>query len=57
VGGVIVDDEMQVEIGLSPFVDGLEEAEEVAMPVAEHAFTDDGAVKHVESRIVVPLRL
>jgi hypothetical protein len=33
VGGIIVDDEMQVEIGLGP-VDGLEEAEEFAMPVA-----------------------
>ena len=38
VGGIIVDDEMQVEIGQSPFVDGLEEAEELAMPVAGHAF-------------------
>src|SRR5271163_3373447 len=50
VGGVIVDDEMQVEIRLCPFVDGLEEAQELAMPVAGHAFADDGAVEHVESR-------
>src|SRR5258705_13646233 len=35
VGGIIVDDEMQVEIGQSPFVDGLEKAEELAMPVAD----------------------
>ena len=42
--------EMQVEIGQRPFVDGLEEAEELAMPVARHAFADDGAVEHVESR-------
>ena len=49
-GGIIVDDEMQVEIGQRPFVDGLEEAEELAMPVARHAFADDGAVEHVESR-------
>src|ERR1700750_588848 len=38
VSGVIVDDEMQVEIRLCPFVDGLEEAQELAMPVAGHAF-------------------
>ena len=50
VGGVIVDDEMQVEIRLCPFVDGLEEAQELAMPVAGHAFADNGAVEHVESR-------
>src|SRR5271154_3230028 len=50
VGGIIVDDEMQVEIGRCPFVDGVEEAEELAMPVAGHAFADDGAVEHVESR-------
>jgi hypothetical protein len=50
VGGIIVDDEMQVEIGRRPFVDGLEEAEELAMPVARHACADDGAVEHVESR-------
>ena len=59
VGGIIVDDEMQVEIGQSPFVDGLEKAEELAMPVAGHALADDCAVEHVESRkqVVVPLRL
>src|SRR5260221_11186321 len=34
VGGIIVDDEMQFEIGLGTFVDGLEAAEELAMPVA-----------------------
>src|SRR6266404_5227719 len=50
VGGIIVDDEMQVEIGQSPFVDGLEKAEELAMPVAGHALADDCAVEHVESR-------
>ena len=41
VGGIIVDDEMQVEIGQRALVDGLEEAEEFAMPVAGHAFADD----------------
>lgn len=49
-GGIIVDDEMQVEMGQRAFIDGLEEAEEFAMPVARHAFADDGAVEHVESR-------
>src|SRR3979490_1133839 len=50
VGGIIVDDEMQVEIGQRAFIDGLEEAEELAMPVARHAFADEGAIEHVESR-------
>lgn len=50
VGGIVVDDEMQVEMGQRPLVDGLEEAEELAMPVAGHALADDGAVEHVESR-------
>ena len=50
VGGIIIDDQMQVEIGQRPLVDGLEKAEELAMPVAGHAFADDGAVEHVERR-------
>src|SRR4029077_18187864 len=41
---------VQVEIGQRPLVDGLEKAEELAMPVAGHAFADDGAVEHVERR-------
>ena len=48
VGSIIIDDQMQVEIGQRPLVDGLEKAEELAMPVAGHAFADDGAVEHVE---------
>src|SRR5258708_23344139 len=50
VGGIIVDDEMQVEIGQRALVDGLEKAEELAMAVARHVFADDGAVEHVERR-------
>ena len=59
VGGIIVDDEMQVEMGRRPFVDGLEEAEELAMPVAGHALPDDGTVGMLSAanRVVVPLRL
>ena len=34
----------------SPRSRRLSEAEELAMPVARHAFADDGAVEHVESR-------
>ena len=48
VRAIIVDDEVQIEIGRRPFVDGLEEAEELAMPVARHALADDGAIEHVE---------
>ena len=49
-GGIIADNEMQVEIGGCPFVDGVEEAEELAMTAPGHAFADDGAVEHVENR-------
>src|SRR3974390_2801133 len=48
VGGIIVDDEMQVEMRWRALVDGLEEAEKLAMAVAGHTFADDGAVEHVE---------
>ena len=50
VGGIIVDDEMQVEMRRRALIDGLKEAEELAMAVAGHAFADDGAVEHVECR-------
>jgi hypothetical protein len=48
VGGIIVDDEMQVEMRRRALVDGLEEAEELTMAVAGHTFADDGAVEHVD---------
>jgi hypothetical protein len=37
-------------LGDVPFVDGVEEAEELAMTAPGHAFADDGAVEHVENR-------
>ena len=59
VGGIIIDDQMQVENGQRPLVDGLEKAEELAMPVAGHAFamTVPSSMLSAANRVVVPLRL
>jgi hypothetical protein len=46
-GAIFVDDEMQLEIGLPAFVDGPEEAQQLAMPVAGRSFAGDGSVEHV----------
>src|SRR4029077_5039871 len=48
VGGIVVDDQMQIEIGRGLPVDGFEEAQEFAMAMAGHALADDATVKHVE---------
>src|ERR1700730_4011105 len=59
VGGIIVDDEMQIEIGRCPFVDGVEEAEEFAMPVGgmHSPMTVPSSMLSAANRVVVPLRL
>src|SRR3954468_3869839 len=60
VGGIIVGDEMQVEIGRCPFVDGAEEAEEFAMPVTggmHSPMTVPSSMLRAANRVVVPLRL
>jgi hypothetical protein len=58
VGGVVVDDQMQVEIG-AVMLDQLEKAQELAVAMARHAGPDDLAVQHVKAanNVVVPLRL
>src|SRR5436190_23579421 len=48
VGGVVVDDQMQIEIWQGFLVDALEEPQEFPVPVSRHAFADDRAVKHVQ---------
>src|SRR6476620_5106774 len=45
VGGVVVDDQMQIEGFL---VDALEEPQEFPLPVSGHACADDRAVKHIQ---------
>ena len=46
VRGVVVDDEVEIEISQRLLVDTPEEAQELARPVARHARTDDLAVQH-----------
>lgn len=49
VGGIVVDDQVEVETGRGPMIDQLEKAQELSMPVAWHAGPDHLAVQHVES--------
>ena len=48
VGGVVVDDEMDVELGRHIGLDVTQEGEELLMAMARFALGDDRAVKHVE---------
>lgn len=48
VGGVVVEDQVQVEVGRGLPVDQPQEADELGGTMAEHALTDDGARLHVE---------
>ena len=50
VGGVVVDDQMQIEIGGSLAVDLFEEVQELLGPMAGQAFADDRASRDIESR-------
>ena len=48
VGGVVVDDEMDVELGRHIGLDVTQEGEELLMTMAGFALGDDRAVEHVE---------
>ena len=50
VSGVVVDDEMEIELFRNVAVDGAQEAQEFLMTMARHAFTDDLAGGDVERR-------
>src|SRR5665213_158213 len=50
VGGVVVEDDMHGLGGRDGLVDVVEEADELLMPVALHASSDNLAVQHVERR-------
>jgi hypothetical protein len=58
VGGVVVDDEMDIELGWHVGLDVTQEGEELLMAMAGFALGDDRAVEHVEGgdRVVVPWR-
>lgn len=49
-GGIVVDDQVEIETGRRPMIDQLEKAQELSMPVAWHAMS-------AANRVVVPLRL
>src|SRR5207244_3031745 len=59
VGGVVVDDQVELPPGRGLAVDLVEKADEFLMPMARHALADDLAVEHVERgeqrRCAVPL--
>ena len=48
VGGVVVEDDVDQLAGRDLGLDGVEEADELLMPVALHVAADDRAVEHVE---------
>jgi hypothetical protein len=48
VGGVVVDDEMDVELGRHVGLDVTQEGEELLMTMAGFALGNDRAVEHVE---------
>ena len=49
-GGVVVQDRMDCLAGGDFALDGVEEADELLMPVALHVAADDGSVEHVHRR-------
>jgi hypothetical protein len=58
VGGVVVEDDVDREVGRYGLVDRAQEAEELLVPVPRAALREDGAVEQVEgaNRVVVPWR-
>jgi hypothetical protein len=50
VGGVVVEDGVDQLAGRYRALDGIEEAEELLVPVPRHALADHAAVEHVERR-------
>jgi hypothetical protein len=59
VGGVVVQDRVDRLAGGDFALDGVEEADELLMPMALHVAADDGSVEQfiAANRVVVPLRL
>jgi hypothetical protein len=59
VGGVVIEDQMQIEMGSDLVIDLLEEGHEFVCPMSGQTFADDFAGRDVErgKSVVVPLRL
>ena len=47
-GGIVIHDQMEVEIGRGLMIDQLEKTQELSMPMARHASPDNSAVQHVQ---------
>lgn len=58
-GGVVVDDQVEVESGRGPMIDQLEKAQELSMPVGgmHVPITLPSSMLRAANRVVVPLRL
>jgi hypothetical protein len=48
VGGIVVEDQVQVEVGRGRLVDAAQEADELDGAVLEHALADDLAAQDIE---------
>jgi len=48
--GIIVDNQMEVEIGRGVMVDQLQKAQELAVSMARHAGPNDLAIEHIQRR-------
>ena len=49
-GCIVVDDQMQVEIGRGLMIDQFEKAQELSMPMARQASSNDCAIQHIQRR-------
>jgi len=60
VGGVVVEDQMQIEMCGRLAVDCFQKRQELVCPMTRQAFADDGTGRHIQraaKSVVVPLRL
>jgi hypothetical protein len=49
-GGVIVNDQMEIEISWGLIIDQLEKTQKFSMPMARHTSPDNRAIQHVQRR-------
>ena len=48
VGGVVIDNQVQVQIRRGPAIDLVEEADELLVPMPAHALADHPSIQHIE---------